>query len=189
MQKKDFEKTLFEVAKRSNSNAVIVLGSQALFAVTPSLPKVAHLSNEVDIFLKDEEKQLEVDLHVGADSEFSMKHGFYAHALEKGMEWPFPDGCWNRVIPKTISQKNETVTVLFMSPEDLCASKLAVGRDKDIEFVADALARKFVYAGSISEMIALIPEERIQKDPVHGLAKAMAMADSGDEEEEEHIKI
>ena len=175
MEKSDLERILIETARLSDSHTLMVVGSQSLYGVLDELPNVAYLSNEVDILLETEDRINIVDERLGEHSAFYERNFCYAHVLEKNASMPFPVDWKERAIKKEIMMNDEKVQCLFMSPEDLCVSKLAVGRKKDLEFVFDLIAGGIVETPRLRERIEKLPEEYQKSDAEYMLRKIISL--------------
>lgn len=174
MDKETFEEIIIETAKLSGSDMITVVGSQALHAVFESLPDIAILSNEVDVLFDKRDIAEKVDLELGEHSEFHAKWFCYVHALDPCADLPFPLGWRSNAISKQINREGISTECLFMAPEDLCASKLAVGRAKDLEFVANLVERALIETAAIRERIARLPEDYQKSDAEYMLGKVIS---------------
>lgn len=125
---------------------VIIVGSQSILGTWDEceMPARATLTNEADVMATDTDNARvkvladELDGVAGEFSQFHETHGFYIDGVDQDTVI-FPDGWRDRLVPVRNSN-TDYKTGWCLDPHDLCASKLAAFREKDIEFV-DALIR------------------------------------------------
>lgn len=140
---------------------VLVMGSQAILAAWKEavVPERLSLSSEADIaafFDPEELKADEIMGVLGQDSLFHQTHGFYADGLLS--DGPrLPDGWPDRLLPLTSKTAATTYVGWCLEPHDLCASKMAAGRDKDHEFVRSTVEARLVDPSELAERITTTP--------------------------------
>lgn len=174
MRKEQFEKILNILAESSSAPEIFIVGSQALYGVLDEIPRVAFLSNEVDVLVSDEKTIDIIEKLVGITSEFYFEYGCYAHALDIKANLAFPQDWKTNAIVTTMMMSDIPVKCVFMSPADLCASKLAAGRKKDLEFVNWLLRESIVDSGEICGSIKNLPEKYQQSDAEYMLTKVVS---------------
>lgn len=157
MKLHQLEHIIRAAAAITNENPILVLGSQSILARFPNPPHPLGLSMEADVCpLNAPEKADEISGAIGEITVFQSTHGYYAHGLPPEA-CPLPNGWRDRLV---VHQNENTrgYTALCLHPDDLACSKLAAGRDKDIDFVATMLAHGLVFAPRLEELVALLPE-------------------------------
>jgi hypothetical protein len=149
---------------------ILVVGSQSILGTFDEsrLPERATLSQEADIvFLRDVDRRKAdlVNAYIGEMSPHQQRTGVYAEGLHKET-LVLPTG-WRR---RTITWHREPSTPSFLERHDLCASKLARGAAKDLDFVG-----ALVDAGLIDLPTLIARTTSLQTDPAH-VAAALARA-------------
>lgn len=115
----------------------VIVGSQSIFAQTEDPPRVVRESRECDFLLfggKSVERD-RINSDYGVFSPFADEKGYYADALGLASV-VLPTGWEDRLIPFQDSEGK--IVARCLDRYDLAASKIAAGRPKDIEFLADA---------------------------------------------------
>lgn len=136
----------------------VVLGSQAILGSHPDAPRSLRKSVEGDTYPKNHpDKAIEVDGAIGELSPFHHEFGYYAHGV--GPETAtLPAGWEQRLIEFQVNDLLGTIG-LCLEKHDLTFSKLAAGREKDIEFIRELLKHRLINRG---EILRLIESERDQ---------------------------
>lgn len=83
MRKSDLFELIREINEISRQEKPIIVGSQAVHAITKDLPEIARKSIECDfLFVGGKtETRIEINKKLGVFSNFQLEHGFYADAL------------------------------------------------------------------------------------------------------------
>lgn len=91
-----------------------------------------------------------------------MNVGYYAQGV--GPETVvLPDG-WQGRLVRLQNQNTDLKVGLCLEPSDLCAAKLAAGRDKDWVFVREALKHGIVGAETLAARVLALPVGPGQRD-------------------------
>lgn len=147
-----------DVAKRTE---VVIFGSQAVLAQFPAAPDEITYSREVDVSTVDDPDTDDlIDGVLGELSMFSATHGFYVHGI--GPETAkLPEGWRERLVPVR-NENTRGCTGWCLEVHDLAASKLAAGREKDLEYVAALFRHRMVDDRTLLQRIEALPvaEER-----------------------------
>lgn len=142
----------------SGERELAIVGSQAILASCPDAPDTLLASMEADLFpLHAPDKADLIDGSIGEGSPFHETFGYYAHGV--GPETAtLPTGWRSRAV---VIQNENTHQVLAVcpGPADLAASKLAAGRDKDLDFVAAMLT-----AGCVRQTAIAAVAGELRKD-------------------------
>jgi len=158
MKLHQLEHIIRAAAAITNENPILVLGSQSILARFPNPPEPLGLSMEADVCpLNAPEKVDEISGAIGEITLFQSTHGYYAHGLPPEA-CPLPDGWRDRLVVHQ-SENMPGCTALCLHPDDLACSKLAAGREKDIDFVATMLAHRLVTVDRLEKLSALLPKE------------------------------
>jgi hypothetical protein len=124
-------------------NDFIIVGSQAILGQFPNAPKACLRSIEADIYPRDDPEK--ADLIDGSIGEITMFHetfGYYAHGISPETA-SLPLGYQERLIPIRIENVTN-LTGWCLEIHDLASSKLAAGREKDMDFVRTLLRENLV---------------------------------------------
>jgi hypothetical protein len=149
MRKADLVAILLKAAEISGRTEFVVVGSQAIHGTRPDAEiDVVIRSNDLDIYpvqgygdhnLVYEELMLQL----GQDSDFDLDTGTYIEAVPVTLA-RFPSDWEDRALRESvgsvrISGNKHHVTAVFPEIHDLVVSKLAIGREKDLEFLDGAI--------------------------------------------------
>jgi hypothetical protein len=140
----------------------VIVGSQAILGQYPDAPSVLLKSMEADLFsLRREEDADLVEGSIGEGSPFHETFGYYAHGVGPTTAI-LPDGWRDRLV----AVRNENTgggAGLCLEVHDLAVSKLAAGREKDLEFIEALLLHRLVRLETMKERLEatdLAPERR-----------------------------
>lgn len=136
MRRDQLEHLIRAAGEVLGESTVIVIGSQAILAsVEQPTERMLTRSLEADLLPlddPDEEKADLIDGVLGAGSMFDDTHGIHADGVSVD-SLVAPDGWRNRLV-EICNPNTNGVRGLCLEPHDLVISKLAAGREKDIEF-------------------------------------------------------
>jgi hypothetical protein len=121
----------------------IIVGSQSILGKHPDAPRALRRSMELDIYPRHRPDLAdEIEGSLGALSLFDQTFGYHADGVgpETAM---LPPGWEERLIPVT-NAATRGATGWCLDPYDLAYAKLAAGRRKDLEFVANLLRFRMV---------------------------------------------
>ena len=136
----------------TNSNNLVIVGSQSILGQFPDAPKECLVSQEADIYpLPDPEKSILIDGAIGERSMFHETFGYYAHGVGADTA-VLPRGYEDRLIPIRNDNTNN-VTGWCLEVHDLASSKLVAGRERDMEFLAVLLKKSLVHVNTLQERV------------------------------------
>jgi hypothetical protein len=136
----------------TGENVFVVIGSQAILGSHPDAPKSLRKSVEGDTYPKNHpDKSIEVDGAIGELSPFHQEFGYYAHGVSPETA-TLPDGWEQRLVELQVNDAAGTVG-LCLEKHDLAFSKLAAGREKDIEFILELLKHRLINRGKLLRLI------------------------------------
>lgn len=159
----------------TSEDPILVLGSQSILARFPLPPPPLGLSMEADVCpFNAPEKADEISGAIGEITIFQSTHGYYAHGLPPEA-CPLPTGWKERLIPHR-NDNTRGYTALCLHPDDLACSKLAAGREKDLEFVAAMIAHRMVASHRLEELAALLPKDPDRANALRSLQLAKRRA-------------
>jgi hypothetical protein len=135
---------------------VVIIGSQAVLAQFPRAPGEITVSREVDLFAIDDAAATDlIDGVLGELSQFSETHGFFVHGI--GPETAtLPEGWRERLVPVR-NENTRGFTGWCLEVHDVAASKLAAGREKDLEYVGALFRHAMISSATLGERIAVLP--------------------------------
>lgn len=154
----------------------VIVGSQAIHALSSDPPEIALESIECDFILfggKAEERE-RINNELGVFSPFQREHGYYADALGLATV-VLPSGWQDRLQPLRAS--DGTTVAKCLEIHDLAVSKAIAGREKDHEFLEAALASGLINADDLLKRLDLAAkrvENDVISDRLGGLVEFLA---------------
>jgi hypothetical protein len=148
MKRHELEHVLRAAGAITARDEWVVIGSQAILGAVPDAPDEITVSEEVDLYSPDDEHASDLlDGSIGERSPFHESFGYYAHGV--GRETAILPARWRERASIVRSDATGGVTGICPHPSDLAVSKLAAGREKDLEFVAALLRHRITNAAEI----------------------------------------
>ncbi len=166
----------------------IIVGSQAIFAITNFPPEIVRKSVECDYLLRSNFSNLRPYLteKLGIFSNYQQEKGFFADIL----------GLATVVLPKDWEQrlvelKNDTDEIIAFCLEihDVAVSKLMAGREKDFEFLFVAFHSDYLEIEAFLERTKLILDSPASKALLPRLQKLIEKFENENELQEVKNKI
>lgn len=140
----------------ADDEEVIIIGSQAILGQYPNAPDDLTQSEEVDLYPKNRpERAILVDGAIGEDSGFHEEFGFYVHGV--GPETATLAPGWDQRLVPVRNRNTREHTGWCLEAHDLAASKLAAGREKDLDFVLALRRHGYVGADTLRRLAASLP--------------------------------
>ncbi|MEY3480057.1 MAG: hypothetical protein RIQ71_832 [Verrucomicrobiota bacterium] len=135
MTREQLEHIVRAAAANADTDEIVVVGSQALLGSVPQpSQEVLVRSMEADVFpLKFPERSILIDGAIGEKSIFHESFGYYAHGVAPETAI-LPEGWQGRLVPVR-NENTRGCTGWCLDLHDLAVSKLAAGREKDMEFL------------------------------------------------------
>lgn len=154
MRKQNLFELTSEVRKISGELPIIV-GSQAIFAVTDFPPEIVRKSVECDFLLLKEFASLRPNLteKLGIFSDYQEQTGFYADILGLATV-VLPDGWEKRLVE--LKDEADEIIAFCVEIHDVAVSKLMAGREKDFEFLQVAFQSDYLEIETFIERTELI---------------------------------
>ena len=173
MNRSQLEHILRAAGAITNQLDIVVIGSQAVLGQFPDAPDDLLESIEADVFPKDRpDLSLQIDGAIGELSPFHQTFGYYAHAVDETTA-TLPAGWKERLV--TVRNENTGGTTGWcLEVHDLAASKLAAGREKDLDFVRVLLREKMALAETLTARINALPLPDDQLELLHGRLTQLA---------------
>lgn len=137
MKKQNLFELINEVRKITGELPIIV-GSQAIFAITDFPPEIVRKSVECDFLLLKEFAKMrpKLDENLGIFSKHQQETGFYADIL--GLATVVLPVGWENRLTK-LKDENKKVLAFCVKIHDVAISQLMAGREKDFVFLQNAL--------------------------------------------------
>jgi hypothetical protein len=138
MRRHELEHVIRAAAVVSGDDELIVVGSQAILGQFPNAPASLLVSREADIYPRRRpERGDEIEGSLGDGSYFDATYAYYAHAV--GPETAtVPAGWEGRLVPIR-NENTGGATGWCLEVHDLLLSKCVAGRERDWEFVEEAI--------------------------------------------------
>lgn len=154
MNRTRLERLLTELSQITRDRELVMIGSQAVHAVTRDVPDEVLISRECDVLLDDQDPVVvTIDEQLGRDSPYAAES--FVHVDTVSSTFPFlPDGWEQRLVPFGPAAPH----LRCLEIHDLVLSKLAAGRLKDWELIVVLLDRKLADLSTVRERIAAVPD-------------------------------
>jgi hypothetical protein len=138
VRRAELEHLIRAAAAVAEDEEIVVIGSQAILGQFPSAPDSLLVSREADIYPRNHpERGDEIDGSLGDGSYFDSSYGYYAHAV--GPETATVPAGWEGRLIEVRNSNTGDATGWCLEVHDLLLSKCVAGRERDWEFVEDAL--------------------------------------------------
>jgi hypothetical protein len=139
MRRSELEHLLRAAGAIAAESEIVVIGSQAILGTHAHPPAELVVSMEADLYpLHSPAKADLIDGSIGELSPFHETFGFYAHGV--GPETARLAAGWQQRLVPLHNENTGGITGLCLSVPDLAVSKLAAGRPKDLDYVAQLLS-------------------------------------------------
>jgi hypothetical protein len=137
MTRRQLEHLIRAAADIADDDAIVVIGSQSILGQFPEAPASMRVSAEADLYpVHHPERADLIEGSIGELSPFHNTYNYYAQGVSENTAI-LPDGWKDRLV---VIQNTNTRQVrgLCLEVHDLLASKALAGREKDIDFIAEA---------------------------------------------------
>jgi hypothetical protein len=133
----------------------LIVGSQAIFAVTDFPPEIVRRSVECDYLLQKDLANLRPLLteKLGIFSDYQQQTGFFADIL--GLATVVLPEDWEKRLVKLKNNKSETIA-FCVEIHDVAVSKLMAGREKDFEFLQVSFQSEYLKVETFVDRAELI---------------------------------
>ncbi len=156
MTRQQLEHIIRAAAGTADVRDIVVIGSQSILGSHPDAAADLTQSMEADVFPKDApERAIIIDGAIGEESLFHQTFGYYAHGV--GEETAIlPQGWRDRLIK--VERPNLSGAVGWcLEVNDLAISKLAAGREKDLDFVRALFRSNMVSVETLKARLMATP--------------------------------
>lgn len=135
----------------------IVVGSQSILGKYPNAPSDLLWSSEADLIAKNKPQQTDKLNSIGELSDFHQTHGFYADPVSEKTAILAKD--WKGRLVNVVAHRanGEKVTGLCLDPHDLFISKVAAGREKDMQFAHTMIEYRMVDRDRVLQLASTVP--------------------------------
>lgn len=155
MKKRDLEHTLRAAGRLIGESQFIVIGSQSIAGAMQDAPAELLWSMEVDLIPKNNKKRTgELDI-IGEGSSFHHQFGYYVDPVSEATAI-LPRG-WKGRLVNFQNDNTGNVLGLCLHPDDLFVSKMAAGREKDIEFGRAMIAHAMIDRAKVQLYASTVP--------------------------------
>jgi hypothetical protein len=178
VRRAELEHLIRAAAQVAQDDELVIVGSQAILGQFPNAPESMLVSREADIYPRNQpERADEIEGSLGDGSYFDSAFGYYAHAV--GPETAkAPTGWEERLIPVR-NEATDGATGWCLEIHDLVLSKCVAGRDRDWEFVEDALRHELVDPDELQRRAPNLPVDRARVGEVQRMLAGVIKRVSG----------
>jgi hypothetical protein len=161
VKRADLEHIIRAAGSIANSRELIIVGSQAILGAFPNPPAELAVSQEADTYPLDDPKKADlIDGSIGEKSPFHETFGYYAHGVSP--ETAILPANWQQRLVRVQNANTNGIAGLCLSAVDLAASKLAAGREKDLNFVSAMLQHRLIAKSEIATVLTELPDSTRQ---------------------------
>ncbi len=176
MRKLDLFELIREINEISAEAKPIIVGSQAIHAITTTLPEIAQKSIECDFLFAGgkSETRAEINKKLGVFSNFQLEHGFYADAL--GLATVVLPTNWQERLQPLLDENGEIIAYCA-EIHDVAVSKFVAGREKDFQFLKDAFWLEIISVDEFIKRVRLVesmPQSVVLIDRLQKLEKYLS---------------
>jgi hypothetical protein len=156
MKREQLEHIIRAASGIVNQPDIVVIGSQAVLGQFSAAAPELLVSVEADVFPRHHpELAIQIDGAIGELSPFHQTFGYYAHGVDETTA-SLPAGWKDRLIP-VCNANTGGATGWCLEVNDLAASKLVAGRDKDVAFVGALLRHCMADRAELIRRIEALP--------------------------------
>ena len=161
MKRSDLEHLIRAAAAVSDTDELVVIGSQSILGAFPDAPEDLLQSREAALYpLARPDLAVLIEGSIGELSPFDERFGYYVQGV--GPETAILPRGWRSRLVRIRNGNTSMKTGWCLDPVDLAASKLAAGRDKDRDFVRSMLAHRLIDPAVLRQRLREMP-----LDPPH----------------------
>jgi hypothetical protein len=165
MNRAQLEHLIGAAASVAGDDEIVVIGSQSVLGRFPDAPAELLVSSEADLHPCIHEDRTDlVDGTLGEGSPFHRTFGYYAQGVDPTTSL-LPDGWQSRLIPVR-ARRSRRATGWCLEIHDLSISKLAAGREKDLEFAAAAARHGLTHGDLLRARLAATKSVRESSRPL-----------------------
>ena len=168
MTRAQLEHLIRAAATIADDDEIIVIGSQAVLGQFPQAPPTLLVSIGADLYPRHHPERAElIDGSIGELSPFHETFGYYAQGVGEDTA-KLPAGWQERLVPVPAGGARG----LCLEVHDLALSKWAAGREKDREFVEEAVRHGLVERAILLERLPTMPVDEGHREILRGRIEA-----------------
>jgi hypothetical protein len=173
VRRSELEHLIRAAAVVAEDDELIIVGSQAILGQFPNPPATLLVSREADLYPRNRpERGDEIEGSLGDGSYFDATYSYYAHAV--GPETAtLPTGWEQRLIPVR-NENTGGATGWCLEIHDLLLSKCVAGRERDWDFVEEAIRHGLAQAQELSRRVGDLPIPENRRDEVGRMVEGAA---------------
>ncbi|HEX7058296.1 MAG TPA: DUF6036 family nucleotidyltransferase [Solirubrobacterales bacterium] len=177
MRREELEHVIRAAAAVAEDDELVIVGSQAILGQFPEAPGSLLASREADIYPRNRpERGDEIEGSLGDGSYFDATFGYYAHAV--GPETAVAPAGWEERLIPIRSENTGGATGWCLEVHDLLLSKCVAGRERDWEFVEEALRHRLARPDELRGRVDELPIDDSRREAVRQmLGGVIARAD------------
>lgn len=143
MTRPELEHLIRVAADIAQDDEIVIIGSQAILGQFPDAPASLRVSVEADLYPKNHPDRADlIDGSVGEASPFHATNGYYAQGVGETTA-VLPAGWRARLVPIR-NANTRGATGWCLDVHDLAIAKAVAGREKDLEFLREAVRHRLV---------------------------------------------
>jgi hypothetical protein len=164
----ELEHIIRAAATAAGDEELIVIGSQAVFGQFPDAPEGLLASREADIYPRNHpERSIEIEGSLGDGSYFDSTYGYYARAV--GPKTATLPAGWEGRLIEIRNENTGGASGWCLEIHDLLLSKCVAGRERDWEFVEEAVRQGLAEAAELRRRLADLPVSDARRAAVGGM--------------------
>jgi hypothetical protein len=164
MKKQQVDHILRAAGRLTGERQFVIIGSQSLHGKYPDIADDIVRSVEVDLIAKQNPSRTEWLNVIGQDSPFHQNFGYYADPVDETTAI-LPKG-WKGRLVTLAPGDTEGVSGLCLDPHDLVIAKYVAGREKDLAFNREIVARGIVAQERLLELLGATAIENETRDRI-----------------------
>ena len=162
MNRQELEHIVRAAAGITGENEFIIIGSQSILGKFPDAPRTLRQSMEADIYPKARPEL--ADLISGSIGEYSTFHNtFKYYADGVGPDTATLPAGWETRLIRFSNDNTHNAVASCLDPLDLAYSKLAAGREKDLDFVGELCRHHLIKPSALLALLEQTLEEPLKK--------------------------
>lgn len=155
MRRAELEHLLRAAGDIANDEEIVVIGSQSVLGQFPDAPESMRVSMEADVYpLHHPERAALIDGSIGELSPFHETYGYYAQGV--GEDTAVLPAGWRDRLVAVCNANTRGITGLCLEIHDLVISKCIAGREKDWQFLRDAVRHGLAQPATLLARLDLV---------------------------------
>jgi len=172
VRRPELEHVIRAAAVAAGDDELVVVGSQAILGQFPDAPASMLISREADVYPRNHpERGDEIEGSLGDGSYFDSTFGYYAHAV--GPETAKAPSGWQQRLVPIQNENTGGATGWCLEVHDLLLSKCAAGRDRDWEFVEEALRHRLADPAELRSRAVNLPLGQARVEAVQRMVEGV----------------